>query len=143
MSNMSVHFSSANQEWGTPQDLFLALDKEFRFELDAAATSSNTKCKVYFDKTSNGLEQDWSTYGTVWVNPPYGRGVTGKWVKKAYEEAQKGCTVVMLLPSRTDTIYFHTWIMKGEIRFLKGRLKFEGAKDSAPFPSMIVVFRKI
>lgn len=141
MSKLDVHFSSSNTEWGTPQELYNQLNQEFGFNLDAAATKDNTKCAQYFDKTSNGLDQDWTSYGTVWVNPPYSRKDTKLWVKKGYEEAQKGCTVVMLLPSRTSNGWFHDYILKGEVRFIRGRITFEGAKDCAPFPSLIVVFR--
>ena len=139
--NTEVMFSSKTDEWATPQDLFDRLNDEFHFTLDVAANADNAKCKQYFDKNKNGLNWDWG--GCCWMNPPYGREI-GKWVKKAYEESLKGCTVVCLLPSRTDTRWFHDYIYgKAEIRFIKGRLKFGGCKNSAPFPSMIVVFREV
>ncbi|GEA16775.1 DNA N-6-adenine-methyltransferase of bacteriophage [Moorella sp. E308F] len=132
-------FSSASDEWETPQELFDQLNEEFHFDLDPCATPQNAKCAQFFTKKENGLKQDW--FGTVFMNPPYGREIK-QWVQKAYEEAEKGCTVVCLLPARTDTSWFHDYCLKGEIRFLRGRLKFGSAKNSAPFPSMIVIFRK-
>lgn len=132
-------FSSAKTDWETPQGIFDELDGEFHFQLDPCASDSNTKCKAYF--SSDGLERGWANYGSVFVNPPYGRGL-GDWVKKAQVESQSGCVVVMLLPARTDTRWFHDWVLPWakEIRFIRGRLKFGGATNSAPFPSMIVVF---
>lgn len=135
---MSVHFSSASDDWATPQDLFDELNKIHHFTLDAAASASNAKCENYFTKEQNGLEQVWT--GSVWLNPPYGREI-GKWMKKAYEEAFNGDTVVCLVPARTDTAWWHDYAMKGEITFLRGRLKFGGHKNSAPFPSAIIVFK--
>ncbi len=132
-------FSSASDEWETPQELFDQLNEEFHFDLDPCATPQNAKCAQFFTKKENGLKQDW--FGTVFMNPPYGREIK-QWVQKAYEEAGKRCTVVCLLPARTDTSWFHDYCLKGEIRFLRGRLKFGNAKNSAPFPSMIVIFRK-
>jgi len=128
---------SASSEWETPQDLFDELDKEFGFGLDPCASKINAKCKTYYTKEKSGLGLPW--FGTVFMNPPYGREI-GKWVKKAWEESQRGCTVVCLLPARTDTRWFHDYCMKGEVRFIKGRIKFIGAKWNAPFPSMIVIF---
>lgn len=136
-----VLHSSVHNEWATPQDFFNHLHKEFHFTLDPCATKENAKYKKFFTIEDNGLEQDWQGE-TVFCNPPYGREV-GKWVKKCYEESKKeNTTVVLLIPSRTDTKYFHDYIYNKvkEIRFIKGRLKFGGAKNSAPFPSMIVVF---
>lgn len=123
--------------WATPQDFFDALDAEFRFDLDACALPENAKCERYFTPEQDGLAQEWS--GIVWCNPPYGRQI-GKWVKKA---AEAGCDVVMLLPARTDTAWFHDYIYgKAEIRFVRGRLKFGGAKWNAPFPCMVVIYRR-
>ena len=133
-----VMYSSASDNWETPQDFFDALNDEFHFTLDAAASDGNAKCARYFTKVQDGLAQDWT--GVVWCNPPYGREV-GRWVAKAAESAEKGAVVVMLLPARTDTRWFHQYINgRAEVRFVKGRLKFGGAKNSAPFPSMVVVF---
>lgn len=139
--NTKVLYSSKEEKWATPQDFFDKLNDEFHFTLDAAASPDNAKCANYFTEEQDGLAQSWEGY-TVWCNPPYCRK-TGLWVKKAYEEHQRtGCTVVMLLPSRTDVRWFHDYILgKAEIRFIKGRLKFGGNKNSAPFPSIVVIYR--
>lgn len=139
--NTKVLFSSKEEKWATPQDFFDKLNDEFHFTLDAAASPDNAKCANYFTEEQDGLVQSWGGH-TVWCNPPYCRK-TGLWVKKAYEEHQRtGCTVVMLLPSRTDVRWFHDYILgKAEIRFIKGRLKFGGNKNSAPFPSIVVIYR--
>ena len=134
-----IRTSDSRDDWETPQDLFDKLDKEFHFTLDAAASCDNAKCERFFSLGHDGLFQLWE--GVVWVNPPYGREV-GKWVAKAHSEWLSGCTVVMLLAARTDTKWFHKYIYgHAEIRFLKGRIKFVGGKHSAPFPSMVVVFK--
>jgi phage N-6-adenine-methyltransferase len=134
-------FSSASSEWETPQDLFDRLNTEFCFTLDACATPENAKCSRFFDRATDGLKQFWGD-DTVWCNPPYGREI-GEWVKKAFDTyLANENTIVMLLPARTDTKWFHRYIYgKAEIRFLRGRLKFSNSKNSAPFPSMIVIFR--
>ena len=137
--NKEVMFSSKTDLWETPWDFFDELYREFGFDLDVCALPENAKCIRYFTPMDDGLKQDWT--GVCWCNPPYGREI-GKWVEKAYTSAKKGATVVMLLPARTDTRWFHNWIYGvAEIRFLKGRLKFVGAKENAPFPNMIVIFR--
>lgn len=140
--NTQVMFSSETDLWSTPQDLFDALNKEFQFTLDPCATTENHKCEKYFTKEQDGLSHDWGKE-TVFCNPPYGRTI-GEWVKFAYENNLFwNNTIVMLLPARTDTKWFHEYIYgKAEIRFLRGRLKFGDAKNSAPFPSMIVVYRR-
>lgn len=146
MKGQKVLFSRKSDEWATPDDLFQKLDNEFQFTVDAAATKENTKCKYYFDSERDGLEQDWGNE-VVFVNPPYSQ--ISKWVEKAAHESgmwdtERNCTVVMLLPARTDTRWFHDYIYnkrRCEVRFLKGRLKFKGADNSAPFPSMVVIFR--
>ena len=147
--NTDIMFSSATDQWATPQDFFDKLNEEFHFTLDVAADESNHKCEKYYDKMADSLAQPWThthththtSQETVWCNPPYGREI-GKWVEKAYNESLKGATVVMLLPARTDTKWFHDYIYgKAEIRFVRGRLKFGDSKNSAPFPSMVVVFR--
>ena len=133
-------FSSKTDLWATPQDFFDKLNEEFHFTLDPCATPENAKCDTYFTITEDGLKQDWTGY-TVFCNPPYGRKIS-EWVKKCYTESLKGTLVVMLIPARTDTSYFHDYIYgKAEIRFVRGRLKFGEAKQGAPFPSMIVIFR--
>jgi len=126
-------------------EFFKELDDEFHFTLDAAATPKSAKCSKYFTVEDNALEQDWKGH-VVFLNPPYGRSL-GKWVEKAYREGQKGdTTVVLLIPARTDTTYFHKYILgKAELRFLRGRLKFTDengtAKDAAPFPSLLAIYR--
>lgn len=131
--------SSNTDLWETPQDFFDRLDAEFHFDLDVCALPENAKCKRYFTPTQDGLLQDWR--GVCWMNPPYGRKI-GLWVRKAYETAVSGGgTVVCLLPARTDTAWWHDYAMKGEVRFIRGRLKFGGSKNSAPFPSAVVVFK--
>ena len=141
--SIDVCLSSKTVEWETPQDLFNLLNQEFHFNLDPCCTEKNAKCEKHFTKLENGLNQDWQGY-RVFCNPPYGRKETAEWVKKCYEESRKENTlVVMLIPSRTDTKYFHKYIYpNAEIRFIKGRLKFGNSANSAPFPSMIVIFKK-
>ena len=138
--NNELMFSSKTDLWSTPNDFFDKLNDEFHFTLDPCSTHENAKCYKHFTEEENGLLQDWGNE-VVFCNPPYGRQIK-YWVKKAYEESQKDNTnVVILIPARTDTIYFHEYIYhKAEIRFIKGRLKFGNAKNSAPFPSMVVIF---
>lgn len=137
--NLAVHFSSVKNEWETPPELFAEWDHRFHFEMDVCATSQNTKCVRYFTLECDGLSQSWAPY-VCWMNPPYGREII-TWVHKAYEESRRGATVVCLVPARTDTRWWHEYCMKGEIIFLRGRLKFVGAPHSAPFPSAIVIFK--
>lgn len=135
--NRQLMFSSATDLWETPQDFFDRLNVEFNFDVDVCATPENAKCTKYYTKEQDGLAKNWE--GVCWCNPPYGREI-GKWVRKASES---GCTVVMLLPARTDTKWFHDYIYgQAKIRFVKGRLKFGNSKNSAPFPSMVVIFSK-
>ena len=136
---MSVHFSSKTDLWSTPQDFYDKLNSEFGFILDVCALPENAKCSNYFTSEQNGLIQKW--VGTCYMNPPYGREI-GKWMRKAYESSLDGATVVCLVPARTDTAWWHDYAIKGEVRFIRGRLKFGGCKNSAPFPSAIVIFRK-
>lgn len=138
-------FSSDKMDWETPKEFFDNLNKEYHFTLDPAASSDNAKCKKYYTESDDGLSKDWQGE-RVFVNPPYGRQIP-KWVEKAYFESMKPDTlVVMLLPARTDTRWFHKYIYhKAHIEFLKGRLHFENhgiPGQAAPFPSMIVVFGK-
>ena len=133
-------FTSNSEEYSTSQDFFDELNKEFSFNLDVCATKDNTKCLIYYDKQRDGLKQSWDGYN-IFMNPPYG-SVIKDWIKKASEA--RGGVVVCLLPARTDTRYFHEYIYQKpgvEIRFIKGRLKFGGLTNSAPFPSMLVIFR--
>ncbi len=138
MSSTSVHFASESNEWATPQYLFDELNAEFNFTIDTAATADNAKCKRYFTEADNGLLQSWQGE-RVWCNPPYG-GQIGKWIEKA---AIAGADLaVLLIPARTDTAAWHEYIFgRAEIRFIRGRLKFNDHVNSAPFPSAIVIFR--
>ena len=142
--NTDLMFSSNDDSWETPPSLFNVLDMEFNFSLFPCCTKQTAKCKKFFTKEEDGLIQDWSK-DIVFVNPPYGREI-GKWVEKSYNEAKKGAKVVMLIPSRTDTKWFHDFIYnKAEIRFLKGRIRFLQNKkelNAAPFPTMLIIFNK-
>ena len=135
----SVHFSSEDHTWATPPEVFDPLDEEFNFTLDPCASEHNHKCDKYYTFEDNGLLKSWANE-VVFCNPPYGR-VIGEWVQKCYNESLNGATCVMLIPSRTDTKWWHDYVMKGEVRFIKGRIRFVGARNSAPFPSAIVVFK--
>lgn len=134
----SVHFKSENHTWETPIDLFRRLDAEFSFDLDVCALPETAKCPRFFSPADDGLSQQWE--GACWMNPPYGREIV-QWMRKAFEESLRGCTVVSLVPARTDTEWWHQYAMRGEIRFIRGRLRFGGAANGAPFPSAIVIFR--
>ena len=133
-------FSSKTDTWATPQPFYDKLNKTYTFTLDPCASAKTAKCTSYFTEEDNGLDKDWSGH-SVFMNPPYGRGI-GEWLRKAHEEGQKDNTsVVCLIPSRTDTKYFHNYCMRSDLLyFVKGRLKFGDSKNSAPFPSMVVVF---
>lgn len=135
---MEVHYSSKTDLWATPQDFFDKYDAIYNFELDVCAVKENAKCGKYFTPEQDGLKQEWS--GICWMNPPYGRGI-GKWMRKAYESSGNGTIVVCLVPARTDTRWWHDYAMKGQIEFIKGRLKFGDAKTNAPFPSAVVTFK--
>jgi phage N-6-adenine-methyltransferase len=134
-----VHYSSKSDNWETPQEFFDKLNALYKFDVDVCATKENAKCLAYFNSC---LEKNWIEYGrSFFMNPPYGRGI-GLFVRKAAIEARKGCQVVCLLPARTDTVWFHEYCTGAdEIFFVKGRLKFGNSKNSAPFPSMVVIFR--
>jgi site-specific DNA-methyltransferase (adenine-specific) len=136
-----VLFSSDKTDWETPQDLFDNLNERFKFTLDPCANDFNTKCDKYYDEFINGLEKSWEDE-SVFMNPPYGRGLTLKWVKKMYEESLKdNKPKVALLPARVDTKFFADYCKYAdEIYFIKGRLRFSNAENTAPFPSAIVVF---
>lgn len=147
-----VLISSVKMDYCTPQDFFDRLNDEFHFTLDAAATDKSAKCKNYYTIETDGLKNPWGIFnGAVFCNPPYGRKIS-KWVRKAYEEAQSGTTIVLLIPARTDTSYFHDYIYgKAEIRFVRGRIAFtdengnhyndsKGRVMPAPFPSMVVIY---
>lgn len=132
--------TSNSDEWSTPQEMFDSLDAEFSFNLDVCSTDENAKCERHFTKEQDGLKMSWGGC-RVFCNPPYSE--IGKWVEKCYREGHKDHTlVVLLIPARTDTKYFHNFIYnRAEIRFLKGRLRFGDSQNCAPFPSMVVIFR--
>ena len=139
-----VLFSSKKHHWETPPEIYDPLHKAFKFTLDPCAEKSTAKCKKFYTVDDDGLTQDWSKE-TVFVNPPYSN--IKEWVKKCHDSAYDGATVVMLIPARTDTRWFHEYIYhKAEIKFLKGRIKFiiDGVrKDAAPFPSMLVIYKNM
>jgi phage N-6-adenine-methyltransferase len=139
MNAASVHFSSATDNWATPQDLFDLLDSEFGFDLEVCASVENAKCRRFFTAEDDGLAQTWT--GVCWMNPPYGRDIVA-WMKKAWESSLDGATVVCLVPARTDTGWWWKYALQAaEIRHLPGRLKFGGSSNGAPFPSAVVIFR--
>lgn len=141
--NMAINagmLSSERETWETPPEIFDRCNEEFHFTLDVCAFPENAKCEKYFTPEIDGLKQEW--VGRCWMNPPYGR-VIGDWMQKAFESSQTTADVVVcLVPARTDTAWWHDWAMKGEIRFLRKRVRFVGAESCAPFPSAIVVFRR-
>lgn len=133
---MSVHFSSDRQDWATPDDLWHRLDRIYSFDLDAAASGANARCPAYFDESTDGLAQSWAGR-RVWCNPPYGRAI-GHWTAKAAAERESAILIVMLVPARTDTRWWHDAIATARVEYIKGRLKFKGASASAPFPSALL-----
>lgn len=136
---LAVHFQSLLDVRATPPDLFAVLDQEFGFETDVCALPHNTKCTNYFTPEVNGLTQEWT--GICFMNPPYGREM-GVWLRKGLESARRGATVVCVIPSRTDCLWWHEYVMRAsEVRFLRGRVIFGGSENPAPFPTAIVVFR--
>jgi phage N-6-adenine-methyltransferase len=145
VSSAQVCYTAPNTiEWGTPQDFFDELNEEFGFTLDVAASADNAKCARHFTEADDGLAQDWSA-DVCWMNPPYGR-VIGDWMRKAYESSLAGATVVCLVPARTDTGWWWDYATKGEVRFIRGRLRFTGGSKNnplshnAPFPVAVIVF---
>lgn len=137
MPNFDTIFNSVKQDWETPDEIYLPLAQEFNFSLDVCASTENAKCERFFTESDNALLKDWD--GVCWMNPPFNN--KKQWVKKAYESAMGGATVVCLLPSRTNTNWWHDYCMKGEVRFIRGRPKFKGAKHGLPQPLSIVIFR--
>lgn len=133
-------YSSKTDEWATPQELYEKLDREFNFTLDPCSTHENAKCANHFTAEDDGLSKDWTGH-VVFMNPPYSK--VKDWMRKAYEESKAGVDVVCLVPSRTDTKWWHEYVMKAaEIHFIMGRLKFGESRNSAPFPSAVIVFRR-
>ena len=125
--------------WSTPRDFFDDYNAIYHFDVDVCATAENALCAKFYSPEDDGLSKEWN--GVCWMNPPYGREI-GKWMKKAYESSLHGATVVCLVPARTDTAWWHDYAMKGNIEFIRGRLKFGSSKNSAPFPSAVVVFQR-
>ena len=137
--NTDLMFSSATDQWATPQAFFNEWDDIYHFELDVCADASNAKCRRYFSEQDNGLAQNWAPY-RCWMNPPYGREIR-RWIQKAYQESLRGATVVCLLPARTDTAWWHEYIIPfAKMTFVRGRLKFGDATNSTPFASVVAVF---
>lgn len=135
-----VLFSSRSDDWATPPDVYATLNAEFLFTLDPCASDENHKCEQYFTVADDGLSKEWAPH-RVFMNPPYGRTV-GLWMEKALSESRRGALVVCLVPSRTDTAWWHDYVQgKGEVRFYRGRLRFGDGRCSAPFPSALVVYR--
>lgn len=146
---MNIHFSHKSDEWATPQDIFDDLNKEFDFDMDVAANKENTKCVQFLSSEKNALLHEWGRKN--WCNPPY--SLVKEFCRKAIIEQTKDNMTVMLIPARTDTKFFHDYCYNKpnvEVRFLKGRIKFispdgillrKGASNSAPFPSMLVIFK--
>jgi phage N-6-adenine-methyltransferase len=134
----SVHFLNKSDRWATPREFFERLDEEFEFTTDVCAEAENRKCEKYYSPIDDGLAQKWA--GVCWCNPPYSD--CASWVRKAFEASLSGVIVVCLIPARTDTRYWHDYVMRAdEVRLLKGRLRFVGGTASAPFPSAVVIFR--
>ncbi len=141
MSISPALYSRRTEEWPTPRQFFDALHCEFHFSLDPCATTRNATCRRYFTKAQDGLLQDWGTH-VVFCNPPYGPTMC-EWARKCYQASLQGATVVLLAHARTDTRWFHDWVYgrAAELRFIRGRLRFGDGKQSAPFPSLVAVFR--
>lgn len=137
MAKLQTKFEAERQDWETPDTLFDPLNNEFHFDLDVCATNENAKVDRFYTDQDDGLRQPWR--GTCWMNPPFGS--QGQWVRKAYQESRRGCTVVCLLPARTNTNWWHDYCMKGEIRFIRGRPVFKGAVHGLPQPLAVVIFR--
>lgn len=126
-------------DWETPPEVFDPLNREFGFELDVCASTENTKCSRFYSKNDDALAQQWA--GVCWMNPPYGLGLP-RWIRKAYESSRLGATVVCLVPARTDTAWWHDYVEnKAEQRFVRRRIRFIGAPFTAPFPSVVLVYR--
>jgi phage N-6-adenine-methyltransferase len=138
--NQDVMFSAEKADWQTPDAVFKQLDQEFAFSFDADNERDRARCRLCFSPDMDATKTNWPADVSIWCNPPYGRD-TGAWLEQGYVASLSGSTVVFLLPARTDTRWFHKYAPLAEIRFIKGRLRFKGANASAPFPSMLVIFR--
>ena len=138
-------FSSKSDMWGTPPEFFNKLNKTYKFTLDPCASAENHKCDKYYTLEDDGLSKSWENE-VVFVNPPYSK--IKDWVKKSHDEWVLGSEIILLIPARTDTRYFHDYINdNAQVRFIKGRLKFihpDGRNSkSAPFPSILCIFRRV
>lgn len=143
--DMQVHYKSDKADWETPQDFFDAMNRIFQFDLDVCATPDNAKCDYYLSPHQDALLTSRVWRGRCWMNPPYGRAIS-KWISKARRESlySHNRCVVCLVPSRTDTKWWQDSVGGASaVLFLRGRLKFEGAKSSAPFPSALMIFGEI
>jgi phage N-6-adenine-methyltransferase len=139
MTMSPVLYSSASEEWPTPRRFFARLDRQYHFTLDPCATPDNAVCALYFTKEQDGLAQDWGSH-RVFCNPPYGKQI-GRWVRKCFEASQAGARVVLFVPARTDTRWFHDWVHgKAKVTFVRGRVRFGNADTCAPFPSMLAIY---
>ena len=138
MSFNSGMLSSKTDNWATPQDIYDDLNRKHKFEVDVCANKQNAKCSKYYTEEQDGLKQKWE--GTCWCNPPYGKPI-GLWMEKAWKSSVMGAFVVCLVPARTDPKWWNTWVLKGEIEYLQGRLKFGDSKNSAPFASALITYR--
>ena len=136
IAGQPAYFASRKMDWATPDCLWQRLDNLYRFDLDVAADASNARCTRYFGVHDDGLAQSWAG-ARVWCNPPYGRDI-GLWVEKAASEQDSAALIVMLVPSRTDTAWWHDAMRTARPEFLRGRLRFKGAASSAPFPSALL-----
>lgn len=140
VTKLKVHYMSEKSDWETPTDFYNLLDEEFHFKLDPCCNIDNQKCEFGYTLKEDGLKMPWSPFGSVFMNPPYGKEIV-RWMKKAYEESLEGCIVVCLIPSRTDTDWFHDYVSEAyEIRFIHHRINFVGGPSGSPFPSVVVVF---
>lgn len=130
-----------HESWETPAHIFEPLDEEFGFTLDAAASADNRKCPHYFSVDEDGLACEWGRH-VVWLNPPYGDANLRRWIKKAYDSAQAGATVVCFVPVNASSVWWTEYAPKAsEIRWVRGRVRFVGAASTAPFASCLLIFR--
>lgn len=141
---LQATFSSERQDWATPWDFFKLQESKYGpFDLDVCATLENSKCQKFFTPHDDALSRHWP--GHCWMNPPYGREIA-RWLQHACRETYdlgNASQVIALLPARTDTSWWHDFVLQfaAHIDFIRGRIRFEGAINNAPFPSAVVVFR--
>ena len=150
MAMTSGMYSSINDTWTTPKKFFQTLNEEFNFTLDAAALSGSALCPLWYgldhpqENWRDSFQRNWQddAQGNIWLNPPYGKTIK-EWMAKADAESKLGATIICLVPSRTDTAWWHEHVIHHEVRFIRGRLKFGQAKNAAPFPSALVVMKPL